>query len=199
MKKYILVSLVIISLMSFQKQQVYEVEDTIGNFSLPNAMDNAMVSLSDFANAKVVVIVFNSPGCAFSRIYDERLVNLSKEYKDKGVNFIFINPNNPSVSPDDNAEAMVKRAKEKGYHFPFLIDGDQKIATAFGATKTPEVFVLKNLNGAFVLKYKGAIDDNPQLASEVTAYYLKDAIVSVMNNSAVKISEKRATGCMIKK
>jgi thiol-disulfide isomerase/thioredoxin len=199
MKKYLFLPLVVLMLSSFQLQSPYELNDAIPNFSLINALDNNPVSLKDFGKSKAIVIIFSSPSCAFSKIYDDRLVQLANEFQNKEVSFIMINPNNPSIDPDDTKDAMTKRANDKGYPFPYLIDNNQKIATSFGATKTPEVFVLKNVNGAFVLKYKGAIDDNPQLASDVSASYLRDAIHSVVTNTPVKISEKRTTGCTIKK
>lgn len=197
MKRTLLSAILILSLCGFTKGP-YNINDTIENFSLTNAVDKTTVSLSDFSKDKIVVVVFNSPGCAYCRIYDDRLLQLARETQGEGVKFIYINPNN-SANPDDSPEAMSKRAKEKGYTFPFLIDNNQAVADVFGATKTPEVFVLKNINGSFALKYKGAIDDNPQLASDVSANYLKDAINSVLSNAAVKITEKRATGCMIKR
>jgi peroxiredoxin len=199
MKKYLLLPLVVVMLCAFQLYHPYELNDAIPNFSLTNAVTNNTVSLKDYAKTKVVVIVFSSPSCAFCKIYDDRLIKLANEFQDKEVSFILINSNNPSSNADDTQEAMAKRANDKGYPFPFLIDNNQKIANSFGATKTPEAFVLKNVNGSFVLKYKGAIDDNPQLATDVSAWYLKDAITSVINNTPVKISEKRTTGCVIKK
>jgi thiol-disulfide isomerase/thioredoxin len=198
MKKYLLLPLLILSLSAF-RQEPDELNDAIQNFSLINSRDNSTVSLADYSKSKIIVIVFSSPGCAFCKIYDERLVALAKTCEGKEVSFLFINPNNPAFSPEDDATAMAKRANEKGYIFPFLIDSNQKIANMLGATKTPEVFVLKNVNGSFVMKYKGAIDDNPQLASDVTSSYLKDAINAVISNTPVKIIEKRAIGCMIKK
>jgi peroxiredoxin len=193
-----IIYLVIFSLVGFSFKET-EVEDGVQNFSLINAIDNSTVSLNDFTKSKAVVIVFSSPSCAFSRHYDDRLINLANEFKPKDATFLLINPNNPSVSTEDNSAAMMKRAQEKNYPFPFLIDKDQQAADIFGASKTPEAFVLKYTNGSFVVRYKGAIDDNPQLASEVRASYLRDAIQSVINNSPVKISEKKATGCSIKK
>jgi peroxiredoxin len=199
MKKLLVLSFLVLSLSAF-RQEPYEINDAIQDFSLANALDNNnMVSLSDFAKSKAVVLVFNSPSCAFCKIYDDRLVQLANDFKGQDVTFLFINPNNASVSSDDSPSQMAKRAKEKGYTFPYLIDGNQKIANRLGATKTPEAFVLKNVNGSFVLKYKGAIDDNPQLSSDVTSPYLKDAITAVLSNTAVKVPERRATGCMIKK
>jgi hypothetical protein len=92
---------------------------------------------------------------------------------------------------------MAEAAKERDYTSPYLSDPTQSVCDKFGATKTPEVFVLKNQGGNLIVKYKGAIDDNPQVANDVTSSYLKDALESVLSNQPVKITEKKATGCMI--
>jgi hypothetical protein len=89
--------------------------------------------------------------------------------------------------------------KKKGYPFPYLMDNRQEVANIFGAAKTPEVFVLKNINGNFVLQYKGAIDNNPQAESDVSRFYLKDALNAIISNSSIKVSDFRTTGCMIKR
>lgn len=180
-------------------QNIYKIGDKINTFTLVNAVDNSQFSLTDLNSAKAVVIVFTSPSCPYSKLYEERLMALHKEFSEKNVKFIFINPNNPDASPEDNTGEMVKRAKEKSYNFPYLIDSKQQIANLFGATKTPEVFVLKNINGSFVLQYRGAIDDNPQVAKDVSNFYLKEALTCVSNNTTIKMPEKRASGCMIKK
>jgi peroxiredoxin len=198
MKRNILLPLALLMILALTQASTNQ-DTTIQNFTLVNAIDHNNVSLYDYSKSKAVVIIFSSPSCAFFKIYEDRLLSLAKEFNGKEVNFLLINPNNPNSSPEDNENFMVSRAKEKAYPFPFLVDGDQKIAHLFGATKTPEAFVLKNVNGSFVLKYKGAIDDNPQLASEVSSFYLKDAINAVITHAPVKIAEKRATGCMIKK
>lgn len=198
MKKYILLLCVSFFLTSF-RQGPANINDVVKDFSLLNAVDNNPVSLSDYSGSKVVVIVFTSPGCAFGKIYDERLVQLAGDFKDQEVSFLLINPNNSKVNPEDSPANMAKRAQEKGYIFPYLVDNSQKIANMLGASKTPEAFVLKNVNGSFVLKYRGAIDDNPQLASAVKEQYLKEAILAVIHNNSVKMAERKATGCSIRK
>jgi peroxiredoxin len=95
---------------------------------------------------------------------------------------------------------MARHAKEKGYRFPYLADKEHRVAGMLGATKTPEAFVLQNNGGGtFVLKYRGAIDDNPQVAQEVTVNYLHDAIAATLNRRNLSVAEKRPTGCMIKR
>ncbi len=177
--------------------QGYRIGDKIEDFTLLNVKDKSNVSLSGLSSKKAVVIVFTSHNCPYTKIYEQRAKNFILEYEQKGVIFLLINPNNPAANPEESAEEMAKAAQERGYHSVYLSDASQKVCDKFGATKTPEVFVLKNQSGNFVLKYKGAIDDNPQVANDVTSHYLREALEAVLNNQPVKITEKRATGCMI--
>jgi peroxiredoxin len=101
---------------------------------------------------------------------------------------------------DESVEEMAKYAKGKKLPMPYLADKDQKVRDQFNATKNPEVFVLQNNGGGtFILKYRGAIDDNPQAPNVVTAFYLKDAIEAVLQKKNLALTERRAIGCMIKK
>jgi len=172
----------------------------IENFSLVNALNNKTVSLADYANERAVVVVFTSNYCPYARLYEDRIVALAEEYTGRGVQFLLVNSNTSMDNIDDSVEEMARHAREKGYRFPYLADKEHKVAEMMGATKTPEAFLLQN-NGAgtFVLKYRGAIDDNPQVAQEVTVNYLRDAITGSLNRRNVSIAEKRPTGCMIKR
>ena len=188
----------LLSLNLYSYGQGYNVGDKVGNFSLSNSIDNAQISLGDFSKSRSVVIVFTSPACPYVKLYEDRLVQLAKDFASKDVKFLFINPNSSNASAEDSPAEMAKRAKEKNYEFPYLID-NAKVSNSFGASKTPEVFVLKNINGSVVLQYKGAIDDTPQVATDVSNSYLKEAINSILNNTPMKVADKRASGCMIKK
>ena len=175
-------------------------EGRIENFSLVNALNNKTVSLSDFAGERVVVVVFTSNYCPYARLYEDRIIALAEEYTGRGVQFLLVNSNTSLDNIDDSLEEMARHAKEKGYRFPYLADKEHRVAAMLGATKTPEAFVLQN-NGAstFLLKYRGAIDDNPQVAQEVTVNYLRDAIAATLNRRNLSAAEKRPTGCMIKR
>ncbi|MDX5348167.1 MAG: thioredoxin family protein [Hymenobacteraceae bacterium] len=175
-------------------QGSYQLGQKVQNFTLKDA-SNKNVSLSDFANAKTVVLVFTTNNCPYSKQYENRLLALTKNYAGRNVQFVFVNP---SVGLQDGGETLQEMAG-KNYTFPYLADEGQKLAGRFGATKTPEVFVLHNTNGEFILKYKGAIDDNPQAENFVNEYYLKNAIDALLNNGNPKTVDRRATGCMIKK
>ncbi|WP_018477080.1 thioredoxin family protein [Pontibacter roseus] len=172
----------------------YQLGSKVADFSLKDSQ-NKSVSLSEFARSKAVVVVFTNNQCPYSKLYENRLVTLSKSYDPQGVQFVFINPTVGLGEGSDKLEDLAA----KNYGFPYLADEGQKISQRFGATKTPEVFVLHNTNGEFVLKYKGAIDDNPQVETNVKNNYLKSVIDEVLANKTVTTLDKRPTGCMIKK
>ncbi len=191
---FILILLIPCSLLA---QSGYKVGDKVDDFTLLNAKDKLTLALSNFSSKKIVVLLFTSHNCPYTKIYEQRANAFIQKYEQKGVSFLLINPNNPISNPEESIEEMSKAAREGNYQSPYLLDADQLVCDKFGNTKTPEVFVLKNQGGNFVLKYKGAIDDSPQVAVNVSINYLQDALEAILSNQPVKISEKKATGCMI--
>ncbi|AKD03358.1 thioredoxin family protein [Pontibacter korlensis] len=186
-----LATALLISVGVFAQSGGYQVGDKVADFTLQGT-NNQSVSLSDFANAKTVVLVFTNNQCPYAKLYENRLVTLASNYSAKGAQFVFINP-----GAADAGETLKDMASRQ--YSPYLADEGQKVSRQFGATKTPEVFVLHNNNGEFVLKYKGAIDDNPQVESGVKNHYLRTVIDETLANRPVSTNDKRATGCLIKK
>jgi peroxiredoxin len=178
-------------------QKGYLVGDKISSFTLVNAIDDSNTALSDYAHEKAITIIFTNNSCPYARLYEDRILKLASEFKSKNIPFILINPGNEAGAVEDAPPALRSRATLKKYTFPYLIDPKREIARQFGASKTPESFVLKNMNGSFVLVYRGAIDDNPQVAADVTQGYLKDALDAIVNGGSIKLKEKRPSGCMI--
>jgi peroxiredoxin len=188
-----------IFVLSFLIESTQAQNRIVKNFTLLNAVTSQNVSLSDYANQKAIVVIFTSNYCPYSRLYEERIKNLSTEYQGKGVQFILINPNSPLSSKDDSIEEMIAKAKSANFTFPYLADKDQAVGNIFGATKTPEAFVVTNASNQYSIHYSGAIDDNPQVPSDVKIHYLKDAIDAILANRSPSTRSSRATGCMIKK
>lgn len=178
--------------------QGYKIGDKVADFALNDVTSGKKVSLADYKDFKGIVVIFVANYCPYSKLYEERIQTMAGEYVGKKMAFILVNPNSPSISPNDSEEEMQKKAKERGYSIPYLADGSQKAATAFGAKKTPEAFVLKNKGGVFTVYYKGAIDDSPQSVADIRERYVEDAINSIILGTPLKISEKKATGCIIK-
>jgi hypothetical protein len=93
---------------------------------------------------------------------------------------------------------MQKRAKEKNYPFPYLIDETQVLTYTYGAAKTPHVFILKKENGKLKVAYIGAIDDNVQYADLVKEKHVEKAVDELIAGKPVTKAMTKAIGCTIK-
>lgn len=175
----------------------YKVGDVATDFKLKN-VDGSMVSLSDFDEAKGVLVVFTCNSCPYAVAYEDRIIALDKKYREKGVPVIAINPNNPKVQPKDSFEEMKKRAAEKGFTFPYLLDEGQEIFPQYGAKRTPHCFLLEKTDKGHVVRYIGAVDDNYQDAAAVETTYVEDAIDAMLNGEEIKVENTKAIGCSIK-
>jgi thiol-disulfide isomerase/thioredoxin len=172
-----------------------QINAKVEGFTLTNLLDNKPLSLNGLSETSLVVLVFTSAHCPYSKSYQTRLLKLAQkaESEKQAVKFIFINPE----TTQDTPEMMQENAKV--YNLPYLLDKNQEVTAKLGAIKTPEVFVLEQSSGQFFLKYHGAIDDNPQVAEDVSQKYLEMAIQSLLNKQNLEITNSKPTGCMIKK
>lgn len=173
--------------------------DQIQDFTLPNAVNGKVFSLSEYKNAKAVVVIFTSLYCPYSKLYEGRITRLVDQHNGESIRFILINPNNPQKSKIDAMPNMAAEAKRTQLDIPFLSDSAQEVASLLGASKTPEVFVLQPRNGVFTVTYHGAIDDNPQVENDVKHHYLQDVLESVASNRPIAPLSASVTGCMIKR
>ena len=175
----------------------YSVGDTASDFKLKN-IDGKMVSLADYDEAKGFIVTFTCNHCPFSKLYEDRIIALHKEYASKGYPVVAINPNDAQKQPEDSFDKMIERAKDKGFPFKYLYDETQEIAKAFGASRTPHVFLLQKENKGLVVKYIGAIDDSPREPAEVSEKFVRSAIDQLLAGKEVKKTEAKAIGCTIK-
>jgi len=172
----------------------YKVGDKASDFSL-KSISGDMVSLSDFEGAKGYVVIFTCNTCPFSVKYEDRINEMHQKYASAGYPVIAINPNDPNIKSGDSYEAMQVRSKEKGFEFPYVFDADQSVFPVYGATKTPHVYVLDK---DMVVRYIGAIDDNPGDASMVDMNYVDNAISSIEKGMDPDPATTKAIGCSIK-
>ncbi|WP_341220885.1 thioredoxin family protein [Polaribacter atrinae] len=173
----------------------YQVGDTIEDFKLININDK-MVSLSDYSDAKGFILIFTCNTCPYSVANEDRIIDLDAKYKKLGYPVIAINPNDPKASKGDSLEDMKVRAKEKGFTFPYLLDQEQKVYPKFGATKTPHVFVVSK--PSMKVEYIGAIDNNSRDADAVTEKYVEDVVDALLSGKKPTKTNTRAIGCSIK-
>lgn len=139
--------------------------------------------------------MFSCNHCPTVKAYENRFIELQDDYEGKGVTLIAINANDDKKYSEDSFENMKIRAKEKGFNFPYLRDESQKVAKAYGAERTPEVFVFDRKR---ILRYHGRIDDNVHAPDQVRETYLRDAIDAILEGRAVPLEETEPVGCTIK-
>jgi len=162
-------------------------------FSLVNAADGKTVAMKR-ADGNLKVVVFTCNGCPYAKAFEPRIIEIAKRFQAKGVQFYAVNPNDDAKYDVETFANMKARAAEKEYPFPYLKDGDSKVAHAYGARVTPHVFVV---DGQGVVRYRGYVDDSAKPEERKTTG-LTDALNSLLNGRDIANAETRAFGCTIK-
>ena len=163
------------------------------SFDLPG-VDGRQHSLDQYAEKPVLVVVFTCNHCPYAQAWEDRLIQLQRDYAERGVAFVAINANDPVKYPGDNIDAMLERSRTHEYPYPYVQDLSQSTARAYGAERTPEVFAFDNRRR---LVYHGAPDDNRE-AEQVSQHYLRDAIEATLAGRPAPLAETPAVGCTIK-
>ena len=158
-------------------------------------VDDQYHSLEDYGEKQIVAVIFSCNHCPYVRAWEDRMVLIQAEYAERGVQLIAINANDATKYPDDDFPEMKKRASEKHFNFPYLRDETQEVARAYGAQRTPEVFLFDKDR---ILRYHGVIDDNYDDPKAVKTRFLRDAIESVLAHRQVAVVETKPVGCTIK-
>jgi thiol-disulfide isomerase/thioredoxin len=167
--------------------------------------DGKTYSLASFAKSKVLVIIFTCNHCPTAQAYEDRIIQLTKDYSQKGVSIVAISPNDPNAvrldelgytDMGDTYEEMKKRAKQKKYNFPYLYDGkSQSAAKAYGPVATPHVFIFDKERK---LRYQGRIDDVEKPTKTPNTHDTRTAIDALINNQEVTTASTKVFGCSIK-
>ncbi|HXY33867.1 MAG TPA: thioredoxin family protein [Planctomycetaceae bacterium] len=152
--------------------------------------DGKSHSLDDYKSAKVVVIAFTCNHCPVAQLYEDRFIRFARAQKKRGVAFIAISS---SLLPPDSLDKMRERASQKGFDFPYLCDSTQEIGRAYGATVTPQLFVLDSDRN---IAYMGKFDDDIE-PEKAQRSYVRDAVHALLDGRRPDPSETRATGCGI--
>ena len=165
----------------------------IKDFSLTDVKSGKAVSLANYKSSAGIAVVFTSHECPFDNYYKDRLKGLVNSYSGK-IQFLLINSNQ---EVEEDVSQMAIHYGDLGV--PYLADKDQIAMGTFGARKSPEVFLLSAANGKFTVAYSGAIDDNPQAASDAKQNFLKDAMDKLIAGQKIEPATQRAVGCTIRK
>ena len=163
----------------------YKLKDISGNTT----------TLADVKGNKGTLVIFSCNTCPWVIRWEDRYVSIAEEYTPKGIGVIAVNSNAGRFDGDDSLEEMVKHAKKNDYNFPYAQDPRSQLASKFGATKTPHIYLFDNND---VLVYRGAIDDNARDARSVDEPYLANAIDQLSAGTPIGKPISKAIGCGIK-
>jgi thiol-disulfide isomerase/thioredoxin len=173
-------------------------------FSLPGT-DGKTYSLASFSKSDILVIVFTCNHCPTAQAYEDRLIQLTKDYATKNVAVVAIMPNDPSsISLDelgytdmgDSFEEMKLRATQKKFNFPYLYDGaNEKVSLAYGPVATPHVYIFDKQR---ILRYSGRIDDTEKPTKTPTVTDTRNAINELLAGKPVSVPTTKVFGCSIK-
>ncbi len=153
------------------------------------------LSLKDIKGKEGTLVIFSCNTCPWVIRWEDRYVTIADAYATKGIGIIAVNSNEDRFDGDDSMDEMIQHAKENGYNFPYAQDPGSKLAYAFGATKTPHIYLFDNDDK---LVYRGAIDDNAKSAKKVEQTYLADAIDALLAGEDISKKMSKALGCSIK-
>ena len=170
------------------------VGSTAPDFKL-KGVDGEEYSLDSFADKKAVAVIISCNHCPYVLAWEDRMIAIQRDYEARGVALIAINPNDDVAYPADSFDNMVRRSEEKGFNFPYVRDETQETARAYGASRTPEVFLL---DADRTVHYHGAIDDNYDDPNAVQQHYLRDAIEALLAGKEPEVSTTPPVGCTVK-
>ncbi len=193
MKKYFPIIIISICLLNARELEI--------GSAIPNAdhrlfdTKGEYLSLNDVKGKNGLLVIFSCNTCPWVVRWEDRYVAITEKYKNKGIGVIAINSNADQFDNKDSIEKMRSHAKNNNYNFPYVQDFGSKMAYAFGATRTPHIFLFDKND---ILVYRGAIDDNAKNAKKVKEPFLADAIAAMISGNPIEVSSTKALGCSIK-
>ena len=173
------------------------------DFDLPG-IDGKRYTLASFSGAKVLVFVFTANHCPTAQAYEERIEKLHADFAGRGVQFVLVSPNDPLAlrldeqgysDLGDSLEDMKVRARDRGWTFPYLYDGEtEAMSRQYGPVATPHVFVF---DAERKLRFVGRVDDGENPA-KVTTHDTRNAIEAVLAGKPVPVETTKVFGCSVK-
>ena len=154
------------------------------------------VSLISARKENGLLVIFSCNTCPFVLGWEDRYIPVGEWCAANNVGFVLVNSNEAQRDKQDSMEEMKKHAADKNYNTFYVVDTDHVLADAFGATRTPEVFLFDE---ELSLVYQGAIDDNMEDASTVEKPYLENALMNLLNSMPIDPATTKSVGCTIKR
>lgn len=165
-------------------------------FSLPDAGTGSTVSLADFDDQPVLLVMFISNHCPFVRHVASELARVARDYGPRGVAIVAIGSNDVETHPGDAPEHMAEFGARHGFTFPYLYDASQEVALAYHAACTPDLFVF---DADRALVYRGQLDGaRPSNDVPVDGRDLRAALDAALDGNPVPEPQLPSMGCNIK-
>ena len=158
-------------------------------------IDGKESTLSEFKKENGLLVIFSCNTCPWVIRWQDRYNPISDLCQKNDIGFVSVNSNTGLHNSVDSFDEMIYHAAANDYKFPYTLDKNAKLAKAFGATKTPHVYLF-DANDKLV--YTGAIDDNAKSAKRVKNNYLMDALSSLGSGKNIATRKTKALGCSIK-
>lgn len=167
----------------------------IPNYKM-KSVDGSFYSLNDLKTEEGILVIFTCNTCPFVVMWEDRYKMLEEYCKKNNIGMAYINSNYKRRNSVDSYKSMIEHSKNMNYNYEYLVDNKSKLANTFNAKTTPHIFLFDETNK---LIYKGSIDNNYKDKSNVTEFYLKDAMDQMLKNEKIEISSTKAIGCSIKR
>jgi peroxiredoxin len=166
-------------------------------FSLPDVVSGKTVSLKDFSDKKVLLVMFICRHCPYVGHVEKEIARIGKDYVDKDIGIVAISSNDVETHLGDSPENLKEQSQELGFNFPYLFDETQGVAKAYTAACTPDFFLF---NKKRELVYRGQLDDSRpgKVWVKVDGKDLRKAVDAALSNKPVFSNQKPSVGCNIK-
>ncbi len=157
--------------------------------------DGRTYDATSLIGEKGLLLFFTCNHCPYAKAVWPRLLDLSRQFKSRGINAVAVNPNINPDYPEDAPEVMKQKVVEWGIDIPYLVDASQEVARSFKAQCTPDIYLFDSQKR---LVYHGRVDDNWQEPSKVTAHELREAMEALVSGQAIRSEQHPTIGCSIK-
>ncbi|WP_162341864.1 redoxin family protein [Cyclobacterium salsum] len=168
----------------------------MAHIELIDAYSGQPVSISEQSSATTMVFIVTSLNCPYARLYEERILDLHRQYSGENVFFALVNPH--SWMEEENQQRMQQLTWARDAGIPFLMDSEQEFTRQTGVRKIPEAVVISSGPTGYSIAYKGAIDNNAQSPASVSVQYLDNAIEAILSRKRPGPAVTRAVGCNIR-
>ncbi len=169
--------------------------DAFIDFTLPATDGQTYTASAVLKIAQALIVTFTCNHCPYAQAWEDRLNQIIHDYDPRGVHMLAISSNDVRAYPADSFEKMAERAGQKRFVFPYLFDETQQVARAYGAERTPELFIF---DASGILRYHGAPDDNYDDEQAITHHYAREALDALLAGQTVQIPETPPVGCTMK-